>query len=45
MDDDEIGGIGGRAGSPGPGDTLGGGTMTRASLGMKVKSFPNPNVI
>ena len=39
--------VGARAGSPGIGDTEGrlGGVHTKASLGMKVKSFPNPNVI
>ena len=45
VDDDEIAiGGGGRAISPGLEGTLGG-TMTKSSMGMKVKSFPNPNVI
>ena len=46
IDEEEVGAIGGRAHSPGLGDgnTLGG-SATKASMGMKVKSFPNPNVI
>jgi len=47
IDDDDIGAIGGggRAISPGLGEATLGGTMTKSSMGMKVKSFPNPNVI
>ena len=44
MEDDEMGAIGGgRSLSPGLGEHTG--TMTKSSMGMKVKSFPNPNVI
>ena len=45
LDDEDVGTLG-RAQSPGLGDDNNvGDSGAKASVGMKVKSFPNPNVI